>query len=1203
MQVRFFIVLTLSLLVKLTIAQNFTWVKQIGEKTTSQSSRSVATDDSGNVFTVGSFKGKVDFDPGTGNYFLTSISEDVFISKLNASGKLVWVKTIGSAYKSVAKDIVLDKKGKLHILGEFTGKLDFNPGSSTYYLGDPSNDYMFVLTLNPDGNFIWAEAIKAVGEINECQLQIDNIDGIYIAGYYRGGVDFNTDPKQTAFLNTDSAAQYYFILKLDTSGKFKWVTGGNGSGISDIFSLTIDNQNNCIVTGRFDKTMDFDPDPSKSYKLSPRSSPGTNMFVLKLSSSGKFVWAKLLTSCVVRKIISDIANNVIISGVFGPSADFDPNINSDTLTSNGEADNFVLKLDSSGKYLWSKSFGNSNNFDNINDLSINDSGLVVITGEFRDSCDFDPGKGVLKLYAGKNTINVFVLTLDKAGSLIGAVNIGRYGYVSKSSVAINKYGDIYLTGAFADSADFDPGTSNYSLKANGYSDIFILKLASCKAPPKGNVKISGVNTACYKERIIYSVGKVTDAYRYSWKLPVGAKIFKGLHSDTVGVDFDTLSGLVIATPYNSCGSGMSDTLRVKINPYVKIKVSFPSYGICSGDGVQLSVKGATSYKWSPSAGLNDSTGSAVTASPMQNTHYSIVGVSPNYCADTGTISVFVYPRPQITALPSSQFLNVGDSAIFRISTLDSFNTYQWQIDTGKGFKNAVEGSGYVGVLNDTLIIRNIRLAQNNFRFRCMATSPDGCSSFSNIDTLLVYCKVSFKQNPLNKNSKVGSTVKFSTVSNNYKNFFQWQINTGKGFINLIDNTQFSGSQKDTLTLKDVKYSQNGNQFRCIINNGTCFDTSLIATLNVECSLTFSKQPANYQVNIGKEAFFHAKASSALALYQWQENTGNGFKNIFDGNKFSGVTNDTLTLKNINFSQNKTLFRCIIIEDGCVDSSKEAMLMVNCVKDISQQPQNQTSNQGKQARFVTTVKGNPWSFQWQINSGGIFTDLSNSATFSGVTKDTLTVNPVNFSQNKSIFRCLLKYAGCEDTTQQVELFVECSIKMLAQPQNMTAKEGSSIFFNVDATGQKLQYQWQENNQSRFSNISNSSAYNGATNDTLFISDLKLAQNKNLYRCVIEDFGCYDTSETATLTVKTLKISKEFIEQRFKLFPNPTSSFFTIIVDPAMFGKPYSITDKVGRKIMEGMISGESTLVDLQNISSGFYVLAIGENLIVTKIIKQ
>jgi hypothetical protein len=176
-------------------------------------------------------------------------------------------------------------------------------------------------------------------------------------------------------------------------------------------------------------------------------------------------------------------------------------------------------------------------------------------------------------------------------------------------------------------------------------------------------------------------------------------------------------------------------------------------------------------------------------------------------------------------------------------------------------------------------------------------------------------------------------------------------------------------------------------------------------------------------------------------------------------------------------------------------------------------------------------------------------------------------------------------------------------MLAQPQNMTAKEGSSIFFNVDATGQKLQYQWQENNQSRFSNISNSSAYNGATNDTLFISDLKLAQNKNLYRCVIEDFGCYDTSETATLTVKTLKISKEFIEQRFKLFPNPTSSFFTIIVDPAMFGKPYSITDKVGRKIMEGMISGESTLVDLQNISSGFYVLAIGENLIVTKIIKQ
>ena len=59
-------------------------------------SRSIATDAAGNVFTTGRFEGTVDFDPGAGTFNLISAgNDDIFFSKLDASGNLVWAKRLG----------------------------------------------------------------------------------------------------------------------------------------------------------------------------------------------------------------------------------------------------------------------------------------------------------------------------------------------------------------------------------------------------------------------------------------------------------------------------------------------------------------------------------------------------------------------------------------------------------------------------------------------------------------------------------------------------------------------------------------------------------------------------------------------------------------------------------------------------------------------------------------------------------------------------------------------------------------------------------------------------------------------------------------------------------------------------------------------------------------------------------------------------
>jgi hypothetical protein len=62
--------------------------------------------------------------------------------------------------------------------------------------------------------------------------------------------------------------------------------------------------------------------------------------------------------------------------------------------------------------------------------------------------------------------------------------------------------------------------------------------------------------------------------------------------------------------------------------------------------------------------------------------------------------------------------------------------------------------------------------------------------------------------------------------------YQWQTNLGLGFQNLTDAGQYSGSITNTLNVSNVALSNNNQQFRCIVNSGSCTDTSDVALLTV-----------------------------------------------------------------------------------------------------------------------------------------------------------------------------------------------------------------------------------------------------------------------------------------------------------------------------------------------------------------------------------
>ena len=105
-------------------------------------------------------------------------------------------------------------------------------------------------------------------------------------------------------------------------------------------------------------------------------------------------------------------------------------------------------------------------------------GNVYTIGMFNDTVDFDPGIGVFEL-ASNGLTDIYVQKLDPQGNLIWVKQMGGafadYGY----SIVTDDLGNVYTTGNFHDSVDFDPGSGSDILVANGditEEDIFVQKL-------------------------------------------------------------------------------------------------------------------------------------------------------------------------------------------------------------------------------------------------------------------------------------------------------------------------------------------------------------------------------------------------------------------------------------------------------------------------------------------------------------------------------------------------------------------------------------------------------------------------------------------------------------------------------------------------------------------------------------------------------
>jgi hypothetical protein len=467
------------------------------------------------------------------------------------------VAVFGGTSWDYLDSVAADSSGNVVATGSFEGTADFEPGSGTTNLTSGGYTDIYVTKLDSSGELAWARQMGGVSQASGHSVALDSSGNVYVAGRFRGTADF--DPGEGTQNLTSNGDEDGFVVKLDSNGEFVWAKSFGGAQTDVARGVAVDSAGNVYVNGYFRSTADFDPGTDTQNKTAAGSD---DIYLLKLNADGDFVSVAQFGSTGYDQpssIAVDSSDNVLLFGNTRGTIDLDPGAgNANFSPSNG--DFFIVKLDSNGTYTWSAGFtGASYGYasETGEGLATDSSGNVYATGYYNGTVDFDPGAGIANMTATGNP-DVFVLKLNSSGALLWAKSLGGSNAAYGRSIDVDSSGNVYTTGNFDGTADFDPGSGTENLSSAGGSgdnDVFVSKLNSSGEFVWAKSFI-GTDAGCDPMDMMCS-----DNYEVGYSIAIDGSnnvYAAGYFVETV--DFDPGSGTEYLT---SAGSG--DAFIVKMN--------------------------------------------------------------------------------------------------------------------------------------------------------------------------------------------------------------------------------------------------------------------------------------------------------------------------------------------------------------------------------------------------------------------------------------------------------------------------------------------------------------------------------------------------------------------------------------------------------------------------------------------------------------
>jgi len=510
-------------------------------------------------------------------------------------------------------------------------------------------------------NLEWARRLGGTEQDIGWSIAVDAKGHVYTTGNFQGTMD--ADPGNGTFNLVAAAQGDAFISKLDADGNFVWAKRLGGAGLDISRSIALDAAGNVYVTGAFEQTIDLGT-------FSLTSAGDWDVFIAKLDANGNFVWAKRFGGAVMddgNSIAVDAAGNVHVTGIFRGTIDFDPGSDTFHLTSTGTTNAFLSKLDTDGNFIWAKRFGGTSGVIGYA-IAIDAAGNVHTTGRLAGTADFDPGSGTHNLISAGNH-DVYVSKLDADGNFVWAKRMGGANTEWSFSIAVDALGNVFTTGYFYGTADFDPGNGEFYLDpVDGAPDVFISKLdADGNFEWAKQIDAHGGNSVA------------TDA--------AGNVYIAGAFSGTC--DFDTGSGIP-----NLVSAGESDVLISKLDTDGNFLWAKRMGGNLGDNGYAVAV---------------DVADNVYTTGRFQDTTEFGLGNIPFSLVSAGGFDVFVHKFCQGPPKSADFTLNQQGAVVTFANSAVGATSFYWDFGDGNASteKNPVHSYAADGAYSVRLTVQNM----------------------------------------------------------------------------------------------------------------------------------------------------------------------------------------------------------------------------------------------------------------------------------------------------------------------------------------------------------------------------------------------------------------------------------------------------------------------------------------------------------------
>ena len=317
-----------------------------------------------------------------GNIFVASSSgaNGKQLVKFDPNATVMWSKSFGSVTQGCA---AVDSMGNVFVAGGFSGTANFGGMDRAASSGSG-----FVAKFINGGAYAWDIQLKSTSPVTANGCAVDKNGQLIVVGDVAGSTDFGGG----VVAYPGNSTQAMFVAKFDGAGNHLWSHIYGTSGTQRADRVTTDSMSNVVLVGGLIGTVNFGPFNVTS------AGAGNQTVVLKLSSSGQYLWNELLGNGVGDTTGLGVAVNgsdeIVVAGGHTGSFDLGGGVSS---TNPG---GFMVKLNStSGKRYWAKGFDQAFAFG----VAYDSSGHEFVTGVLTGQVDFG---GVTLMSKGSSDVFV-----------------------------------------------------------------------------------------------------------------------------------------------------------------------------------------------------------------------------------------------------------------------------------------------------------------------------------------------------------------------------------------------------------------------------------------------------------------------------------------------------------------------------------------------------------------------------------------------------------------------------------------------------------------------------------------------------------------------------------------------------------------------------------------------------------------------------